>query len=323
MKKAIPIVLVIIFAAIFAPAIRAQYTDAQHDLYQKFLDNRTSNPSSAYQAATDYLQQYGTSAPADDQIVSYLRQWVARYEKAARRQALLDQLKAKQVDAAFASAKTVLIDYPDDARLLYDLARTGIAASLEGHTANDEDTVRYAKRVIEILKSGRSFDADQLLSDEARTGISGTLNWGIGQMLQKSAPGDAIDYLMNAARLEGIAKTNPLTYSTLAQIYESLYYEPVAEKFKTDCQTDEQLKTESCMEMKARADLLIDHIMDALARAIAYSNLGELKARYDKYRPSWMNSVTTYYKYRHQDSDAGLKEMIDGIIAKPILERLH
>jgi len=83
----------------------------------------------------------------------------------------------------------------------YDLARAGIAASLEGHNTNDDETVRYAKRVIELLQGGRSLDPDQPLSDQARAGILGTLNWGIGQMLQKSAPNDAIDYLMNAARL--------------------------------------------------------------------------------------------------------------------------
>src|ERR1051325_9560262 len=115
MKKASRIILAVMLAATIAPAIRAQYTDAQHDLYQKFLNKRANNMPAAYQAAKEYLQQYGPNAPADDQIISYLRQWVARYEKLQRRQTLLDQLKAKQVDAAFVSARAVLLDYPDDA----------------------------------------------------------------------------------------------------------------------------------------------------------------------------------------------------------------
>src|SRR5256714_14927730 len=95
MKKASTIILIVIFAAIFAPAIRAQYTDAQHDAYQKFLDNRTNNPPAAYQVATDYLRQYGASARADDQNVPQLPCLVAEYDRAARRQAFLDQHKAK------------------------------------------------------------------------------------------------------------------------------------------------------------------------------------------------------------------------------------
>jgi hypothetical protein len=66
MKKASIVTLVMGSALMFAPAIRAQYTDAQHDLYQKFVANRTNNPPAAYQEATEYLQQYAASAPAND-----------------------------------------------------------------------------------------------------------------------------------------------------------------------------------------------------------------------------------------------------------------
>ena len=41
-----------------------------------------------------------------------------------------------------------------------------------------------------------------------------------------------------------------------------------------------------------------------------------LRARRDK--KAWMETLTTWYKFRHNDSDAGLTEMIAGVTSKPL-----
>jgi hypothetical protein len=101
-----------------------------------------------------------------------------------------------------------------------------------------------------------------------------------------------------------------------------VYYAPSADKYKANCQTDEQKKTPACVEAKSRTDAIVDHLIDALARAVAYSKAAADGGKDDQLVPEWMETLTTYYKYRHHDSDAGLKEVIDGITAKPMMERI-
>ena len=322
MKKVISFLFVILVAVMFVPVAWAQTPEAQQALYQKFLENRTTKPEVAYDTAKDYLQQYAASAPADDKYVDYLKKWVVKYEKVARRQKLIGYLSANQVNEAFAAAKAVLQDYPDDVGLMYDLARAGITAAVGNNHTNDADTLAYARQTIQALQSGKSFNPDQPLSEAARNESMGNLFWGVGMLTKQSTPNEAIDALMNSAKLEGAAKRNPLTYAMLAEIYDGVYYGPLSEKYKQDCQTEEQAKTQACTELKAKVESAVDHAVDALARAVAYANLPENKSRFEQYQSGWMETLTAYYKYRHQNSEAGLKEYIDGINAKPLMERM-
>jgi len=321
MRKLTSFLFVILVALMFAPVTWAQ-TEAQQAVYQKFVDNRTGKPEVAYEAAKDYLQQYAANASADDKYVDYLKKWVVKYERVARRQKLIEYLSANKVNEAFQSAKAVLQDYPNDAGLPYDLARTGITAAVAGNHTNDADTLAYARQTIQTLQSGKSFNPDQPLTDTARNESMGNLFWGIGLLTKQSAPDEAIDALMNSAKLEGAAKRDPLTYAMLAEIYERVYYAPLYDKYKQDCQTEEQTKTPACSEQKAKVEAAADHLVDVLARAVAYGNLPENKTRFETFQPSWMEALTTYYKYRHANSDAGVKEFIDGINAKPMMERM-
>src|SRR5687767_11328360 len=55
------------------------------DTYKRFVDNRISNPTIAYQAARDYMQKY----PKDkDQYTDYLKQWMTFYERDDRKNRL-------------------------------------------------------------------------------------------------------------------------------------------------------------------------------------------------------------------------------------------
>jgi hypothetical protein len=322
MKKAASILFVILVALMFVPVAWAQGPEAQQALYQKFLDNRPTKPEVAYEVAKEYLQQYAANAPADDKYVDYLKKWVGKYEKQQRRQKLIEFLSANKVNEAFAAAKQVLQDYPDDAGLLYDLARTGITAAGGNNHTNDADTLAYAKQALQALQSGKNFNPDQPLTEAARNENIGFLSLGVGMLTAKSSPNEAVDSLMNAAKLEGSAKRNPLTYGLLAEIYDTVYYTPVSDQYTKDCKTEEQAKTPACTEMKPRVEAAADHLLDALAHALALANLPENKSRFESYQSGWMETLTTLYKYRHQNSDAGMKEFVEGINAKPLMERM-
>lgn len=286
--------------------------------YEKFTKNIKTDPATAYQAGKDYLAKYEAKDGPDDQYIKYIKKWVGSYEKIARRTQLLQQLTDKKYNDAFASAKQVLVDYPDDLGVLFELDKAGFIASTGGNQANDADTINYTKRTIQLIQSGKSFDPNKPLSDKDKSEMLGRLYFALGTLQQKSAPNEAVASFVNAAQLEGPSKKDPLTYITLAEIYETNDYGKLATQYTSSCKTDEQLKTQECTDLKAKTDLVVDHIIDALARAIAYSNTSPDATKFEKARAAWMESLTKYYKYRNDGSDTGLKELLASITSKPL-----
>ena len=59
---------------------------------------------------------------------------------------------------------------------------------------------------------------------------------------------------------------------------------------------------------------VIDRIIDAYARAVALATAPEYAAK----KAEWTTQLTTFYKFRHNDSDAGLQELIAGVLSKPL-----
>ena len=298
------------------PASGQDDTEAKTKLYETFTANRNTNPQAAYDAGKEYLQKYEAKDGANDQYVKYIKKWVDSYEKIARRNQLIQQLTSKDYNSAFALSKQVLADFPDDLQILFELSKAGLAAAENGNKNNNGDTVAYAKKTIQLLQSGKTFEKDKPVANKDE--IVGGLNYLVGFLLQESQPADATNYLISAAQFEGFSKKDPRTYYILAQIYEKNEYATLANQFNNTCKTAEQLATPECTTLKARADQVVDRMIDALARAIYYSNSGPNAAGWAQARTAWTESLTNYYKYRHEGSDTGLKELIAGITAKPL-----
>ena len=60
---------------------------------------------------------------------------------------------------------------------------------------------------------------------------------------------------------------------------------------------------------------VVDKIIDAYARAVA---LAGNDPQNQKAKDGWMATLTNFYKFRHDKSDAGLTELIAGVLAKPL-----
>jgi len=61
--------------------------------------------------------------------------------------------------------------------------------------------------------------------------------------------------------------------------------------------------------------VVMDRIVDAYARAIAAAGTDP---KTQQSRNEWLAQMTTYYKFRHNNSDAGLTEYIAGALQKPL-----
>jgi len=286
--------------------------------YKQFTDNIKTNPAVAYEAGKAYLAKYESTDGAEDQYVKYIKRWVTNYEKLARREQLFEQLKNKQNDQAFASAKQVLTDFPDDLGVMFELAKAGTIAATGGNESLNPDTINYTKRTIQLIQSGKSFDPNKPFTEKEKSEMLGNLNYALGLLLQKTSPSEAVTYFINAAQVDGPAKNNPITYYKLAEIYETTDYGKLATQFNDSCKTEEQAQTQQCKDLKTKADQVVDHIIDALARAITYSNSSPDAASFAQARTAWTESMTKYYKYRNNNSDTGLKELLSSITTRPL-----
>lgn len=290
--------------------------EAKTAAYDQFRNNIKANPQVAYEAGKAYLEKYEAKDGPEDQYVKYIKKWVDSYEKIARRNQLLQQLTAKDYNSAFALSNQVLTDFPDDLTILYELSKAGLFAATSGNKANNASAINYAKRTIQLIQSGKTFEKDKPITNKDE--IIGGLNYSIGFFLRESQPTEAANYFINAAQVDGFAKKDPQTYIFLADAYETSEYAKLSTQYNTSCKTEEQVKTPECVTLKTKADQVVDHMIDALARAIAYSNSSPEAAKYTQARATWMETLTNYYKYRNNGSDTGLKELIAGITTKPL-----
>jgi hypothetical protein len=295
------------------PAGGQDEAQAKADLYEILVKNRSANPPVAYQAAKDYIQKYGAD---NDQYVAYSKKYVAAYDKQARRNQFTEQVKAKNYNDAFAIGKQILAEDPEDLNILFELTRLGFVAADSKNTANNADTIAVAKKTIQLLQAGRTFEKDKPVAN--KDDIIGGINFELGKLLKDTQPAEAMNYLVSAAQVESSSKKDFRTYLFLADVYEKGEYGRLSTQYNANCKTEEQAKTQECIDLKAKADQKVDHMIDALARAIAYNDASPTAAANAAARASWLEQLTSYYKYRNNGSDAGLKELIAGIKSKPL-----
>lgn len=281
------------------------------DLYKRFTDNIKSNPPVAYEAGKAYLEKHGARGGPEDQYVKYIKRWVHAYERIE----ILKQIQAKNYDAAFARGKQVLAEDPEDLVILFELSRAGFDAATGGNSVNNSDTIAFASKTIELLQAGRTFKPGEPVARKDQ--IIGNLNFVVGNLIRETQPSEAVIYLIRAAQLDGAARSEPLTYVFLAEAYEKSDYSKVLSQFDAKCRT-ETLKTIECIELQTKAEQVIDRMMDALARAIAYSESGPKAEPYAAARAQWLEQLTSLYKFRNNGSATGIKELIASITSKPI-----
>jgi hypothetical protein len=307
-------------AANVAAAVTAQEAQAQDqakaDLYKKFTDNRKTNPTVAYDAAKEYLQKYSSD---NDQYVQYLQKWIASYEKGARQLKLTKLIYTdKNYGEAFSTGKQVLADDPDYLKGLIDLGFAGYTAT----TATKADTynaesIGYARRAIQLIESGKVPDVpgdNKWDPFKNKDDALAYLYYAIGVMNFKNNPADSIPAFIKATQFDSdLKKSSALTYSALASSYEAGPYKSMSDDFKARFQGKPE--TDESKLALANLNQVIDRIIDAYARAIAAAGNDPKNAQN---KSDWMKRVTDLYKFRHENSDAGLAAYLAGINSTPL-----
>lgn len=295
-----------------AQTTRPQETDDEYKVntYKKFVDNREPHPLLAYQAARDYMGRYGKE---DDQYTRYLKQWIVAFEKDDRQDKLLLAIYVdKNYAAGFGLAKQVLADDSENVKALIALGYGGYLATTNARNEGfNADSVRYALRAIQLLEGGRTPDVWDPFKN--RDDALSSLHYAIGFVELDTRPDESIGRFMKVIQLGGDLKKTPSTYFLLARSYEKGPYARLSADYgKRFANQPETPESKIALESLNK---VIDRLIDAYARAVA---LASNEPQYQTSKAGWLRQLTTFYKFRHENSDSGLNELIGGVLAKPL-----
>ena len=290
--------------------VLAQETDdpVKIEMYNRFYNNVKNNKPVAYQAARDYLQKYGKDK---DQYIDYLQKWITVYERDERKQNLPILINEKKFSEAYATGAKILSDEPDYLRAQIDLGYAGYIAASNKNESFNTAALDYARKAIQAIESGKQ--PSEWAPFKGKDDTLAYLNYAVGFLTLKTTPDQAIDSLLKAARYESDIKKTPSTYYFLAAAYESGPYKTLSAAYQTQfAGKPETPESKAALE---KLGTVMDRIVDAYARAIATAGTDP---KTEQSRKEWMTQMSTYYKFRHENSDAGMKEFIDTVLQKPL-----
>jgi len=293
-----------------ANTVAAQEWDDQQkiDIYKRFVDNRIPNPTVAYQAARDFMTRYPKEK---SEYSDYIKQWMMFYERDERKQRLPVLINEKNFVEAYKVGNQILTDEPDYLRTRIDLGYAGYLASSAKNDSFNTTALEYARRAIRDIESGKA--PSDWAPFKGKDDTLAYLNYAVGFLMLKTTPDQSIDPLIKAVQYESDIKKTPSTYYFLAAAYESGPYRTLSTAFQTNyAGKPETPESKAALE---KLNVVIDRMIDAYARAVAAAG-SDPKTQQAK--AGWMATLTNYWKFRHENSEAGLNEFIAAALSKPL-----
>jgi len=278
-------------------------------IYTDFTTLRTTDPTKAYEAGKKYL----ACSQQEDQYTAYLKKWVAAYEKEARKAQFPVKLyNDKNYPEAMALGKQILTEDPENVNVLIGLGYLGYLATMTGKNETfNRESLDYARRAIKAIESGKA--PASWAPFKSKEDTLAYLYNALGRLTVKENTAETLTSLIKAAQIEGDVKKDPGIYYLIGATYESGPYAKLSADYKTRFEGKDE-SPESKLAL-ANINQVVDRMIDAYARAVA---LAGNDPKFANPKKEWMDSLATWYKYRHDQSDAGLSEMIAGVLSKPL-----
>lgn len=293
------------------PTMTSGYLDNEKEsLYAKWTDyKRNPNPEQqrfAYPTAKEYLRRWGGETDAETKEV---KKWVAEYERQMYTRDMYTAYGAKSYAKVFELGRPALKSDADNFVALGLMVEAAHDNSLAGKSEFNVEAADYARRAIKLLEDGKVSKPDPFKNMDVARGF---LNFALGNFVKDEKPAEAAAAYEKAVKTDSPYHTDPSAYhrlgvSILKGEFAQLSNE-YNEKFGGKRSSPEQTA------MLNRITHLIEQTIDAYARAVALSSKPEQKDARDKI----LSQLTALYKNVHNNSDAGLNELIAGVLSKPI-----
>jgi len=293
------------------PTMPSQRNDSEREvLYSRFSENKkipiSERQRQAYEAAKEYINRFNEST---DKYLPEMRRFVSEYERVLHQYDVYTLYTSKNFPKAFERGRAILAADPDNFYVLSVLSEAAYNESRAGRPTYDDEATDYARKAAALLDSDKLTKTDPFANKELARGF---LNFALGWFLRSKAPQEAASALVLAAKSDSTYKTNPATYNLLGNTIIKGEYLTLSteynQKFGNQAPSPEQqAMLEKIMKVGNRA-------VDAYARAVALTTQPEQQEGKAKI----LVQLTTLYKSFHNDSDAGLTELIATVLSKPL-----
>jgi hypothetical protein len=121
--------------------------------------------------------------------------------------------------------------------------------------------------------------------------------------------------ILSSLQAGDLKKTSPHIYVKLADAYVAGSYEPRLRELVRLIESGKSPDSKEVREKWARASDALDRTIDAYARAVAAC---ELKGGCEGWEKLWASQLARYYAFRHDGSQDGFKETVDGALDRPL-----
>jgi hypothetical protein len=202
----------------------------------------------------------------------------------------------------------ILAGDPDNFFVLTKMVQAGFNASQSGTKSLTASAVPLARRALELLDSGKVKDPSPLASVSAARSFHSI---ALASMLLEGSPEEATALFLKLLRSEEL-KTEPTVYYYFGRGLLKGEYQKLTIEFKQ--KYDGKAETAEGKALLVRINNVVEKIVDTYARAVALSTSPEQQSD----RAQILNQLTPIYKALHNNSDAGLDELIKGVLAKPM-----
>jgi hypothetical protein len=302
------------FGAFASIALAQESTEAKPqdeektELYRKYYEAPKATPEqqkARYNLAQEYLKKYGGDT---DAYTTAVKKWVANYESLARYVDFDQAVKAQDYSKTFTLGRQILEQQPENFAVLVHVVNAGLKTRA-GDKSRDTEIIAMARKAIQLLDANKVTDPTPMTSiDDAR----GFLSFGLASLLQETAPAEATAAFLRAIKEGGAFKTDPNAYYLLGATIYNKEYQPLAKEYSDKYAGKDETPESKAMLEKANA--VANRAIDAMARAVALATKPEHKAL----KAEWLATLTDIYKDFHNNTDAGLSDLIATVLSKPM-----
>lgn len=293
------------------PTMPSQERDAEKDaLYSAFSGHKrvptAEKQRLAYEAAREYLRRFREDK---DPELPEMQKFAAEYEKVMREQDLFKSYKAKHYEDTFKLGRLIIEHEPKNSFVLGIMSQAGLENAQAGKTTYNVETIDYLKRAIKLLDGNNVTKPNPFESVEFARGF---LNAGLGSLLKDQSPAEAATAFLSAAKSDSPFRTDPIIYHRLGVAILKGEFAQVSAEYNQKYGQKESSPDQRIM--MAQLEKLIERAIDAYARAVALSK----SPQQQESRAKILEQLTALYKNFHNNSDAGLNELISTVLSKPM-----
>jgi len=208
-------------------------------------------------------------------------------------------VNANRADEAFDLAPEVLSGKPGDLKALTKMTYLGAQEARQRKLTHADTSLKYGWQAIDIIEKDQRPTG---MTDSEWAAVKSTLPELYQQIVLISlALGKTNEAKTLIIKTTELGPKDPSGFALLGRIL-NVEYEKSTAAYQSMPEGD------SKQEERRKLDELLDNIIDAYARA---AGLATGKVRYQSLLQQMIPDLVAYYKYRHNQSTAGLQELID------------